>query len=76
MKNTSDQRVELRFAEVYFKDIDQSGKLTLQIMEEVQLTNEGKKIDDDMLSIAYIKNSNEDLKMTGWDLISYTKTQI
>ena len=76
MKNTSDQRVELRFAEVYFKDIDQSGKLTLQIMEEVQLTNEGKKIDDDMLSIAYIKNSNEDLNMTGWDLISYTKTQI
>jgi len=45
-------------------------------MEEVQLTNEGKKIDDDMLSIAYIKNSNEDLNMTGWDLISYTKTQI
>jgi hypothetical protein len=61
---------------VYFKDIDQSGKLTLQIMEEVQLTNEGKKIDDDMLSIAYIKNSNEDLNMTGWDLVSYTKTQI
>ena len=45
-------------------------------MEEVQLTNEGKKIDDDLLSIEYIKNSNEDLKMTGWDLISYTKTQI
>ena len=61
---------------MYFKEIDQSGKLTLQIMEEVQLTNEGKKIDDDMLSIAYIKNSNEDLNMTGWDLISYTKTQI
>ena len=74
MKNTSDQRVELRFAEVYFKDIDQSGKLTLQIMEEVQLTNEGKKIDDDMLSIEFVKNSNEDLKMTGWYLISYTKT--
>ena len=74
MKNTSDQRVELRFAEVYFKDIDQSGKLTLQIMEEVQLTNEGKKIDDDLLSIEYIKNSNEDLKMTGWYLISYTNT--
>lgn len=61
---------------MYLKDIDQSGKLTLQIMEEVQLTNEGKKIDDDWLSIEYIKNSNEDLKMTGWDLVSYTKTQI
>jgi hypothetical protein len=29
-----------------------------------------------MLSIEFIKNSNEDIKMMGWDLISYTKTQI
>ena len=46
------------------------------MMEEVNLMNEGKKIDDDMLAIAFIKNSDEDLKMTGWELLSYTKTQI
>jgi hypothetical protein len=46
----------------------------LQMMEEVNLTNEGQKIDADMLSITFHKNSDEDLKMTGWDLVSYTKT--
>ena len=70
------QKVELRFAKVYLQSLDASGKLLLQMMEEVSLTNEGTKIDPDMLSIDFLKHSDEDLQMTGWDLLRYTKTQI
>lgn len=38
--------------------------------------NEGTKIDVDMLSLQFVKNSEEEVTMTGWELLSYTKTKI
>ena len=45
------QRVELRLAEFYIKEIDQAGKMTLRFREKVNLMNEGKRIDPDMMNI-------------------------
>jgi hypothetical protein len=36
--------------------------------------NEGTKIDADMLSLEFVKHSEEDVDMTSWELLSYTKT--
>ena len=29
-----------------------------------------------MMAIEFVRNSSEDVKMTGWELVSYTSTKI
>lgn len=70
------KRVELRFAECELKPIDESGKLTIQIHERVNLMNEGSRIDADMMSLDFILNSEEVVSFEGWDLVSYVETEI
>jgi hypothetical protein len=38
------------------------------------MVNEGAKIDPGLLTVAYLKNSEEDVHMTKWELVGYSET--
>jgi hypothetical protein len=44
--------------------------------EQVVLVNEGRFINRDMLWLEYVKNSDEPVEMTGFDLVKYQKDEI
>jgi hypothetical protein len=70
------QRLELRLAEFYIKEINQAGRMTIRFREEVNLMNEGKRIDPDMMTISFNKVSDEVFKFEGWEMISYDKMEV
>jgi hypothetical protein len=57
-------------------DITRGGLVTLTTDEPVALLNEGKSIDPELLSLTYIKQSNENVTLESWRLISYTQDYI
>lgn len=69
----------MRFAKVEINEltgITSNGVITLKIYEPVQLVNEWKYINPDMLDLDFIKNSDQAVSMTGFDLIKYEETEI
>jgi hypothetical protein len=41
--------------------------------EPVNLISEGTKIDPTLLSVTFLKNSEEDVRMTKWEVLSYSE---
>ena len=69
-------KVSLRFASIKISDVSRNSLVTLKMSEEVNLVNKGRSIDPGLLSVAYLKNSEETVRMTKWELVSYTETVI
>jgi hypothetical protein len=50
--------------------------LTIEMKEPVNLIDVGNKIDPALLSVDYLKNSEEDVRMTNWEVLSYSEKEI
>ena len=44
--------------------------------EPVNLLDQGNKIDPALLSVEYLKNSEENVSMTKWEVLSYSEEEI
>jgi hypothetical protein len=44
--------------------------------EPVKLIDQGNKIDPALLSLDYLKNSEENVSMTKWEVLSYSEKEI
>lgn len=53
-----------------------SGQVTLRTNEPVNLVNEGRKIDADLLGLQYFKQSTEEVELIAWELVEYEETTI
>ena len=69
-------KVSLRFASITISEVSRNSLVTLKMSEKVNLVNEGRSIDPRLLSVAYLKNSEENVRMTKWELVSYSETEI
>jgi hypothetical protein len=61
----------MRFAKVSISEISSNGLITLKMDEQVHLVNEGKFVNTDMLWLAYVKNSEEPVEMTKFEVLKY-----
>ena len=67
-------KVSLRLANVFISEIDRSGLVTIKFREPVYLINDGTRIEPQLLTVSYLKNSEEDVKLTKWELVNYKET--
>jgi hypothetical protein len=67
-------KVSLRFADIKISDVSRNSLVTLKMSEPVRQVNEGTKIEPELLQVEYIKNSEEVVQMTKWELVGYSET--
>jgi hypothetical protein len=53
-------------------EVDESGLVSIKIKESVYQVNDGASIDPGLLSVEFLKKSEESVLMTKWELISYS----
>ncbi len=50
--------------------------MTIKMKEPVNLIDQGNKIDPALLSVDFLKNSEEEVRMTKWEVLSYSEKEI
>jgi len=73
-KSIKGYKVRLRYASVRISSISSNGLVTLSMNEPVNLVNQGKQIDQDLLMVAFRKQSDQPVAMTKWEQVAYSET--